>query len=149
MKRLTEKKIFIEEFSEKAKSRLTDAYLNNVKLNNRLCEFEDLMEKYKIDNVEELDFLLKIQHKFRKINGELNVLQKKLKDRWKNLNDWLEDWLANNRKIEEEAKPDTDSSIIANIRIDTIKSVLYTMLKMEVQEREDVSDTNVGDKLPS
>lgn len=53
MKRLTNSKINIASFGEKAKSRLTKQYIEKVELNNRLCEFEDFIEDNGFESFEE------------------------------------------------------------------------------------------------
>lgn len=106
----------------------------------KLAEFEDFLEEMKVDNLEELR--KQIIGNNEKFIGLANMYSKneyeysKLKNKWQKLEEWLEDYLAQNRKIDEEARHGTDSSIIANIRIDTIKTILYKMLILEKQKTE-------------
>lgn len=81
MSRLTESEIDIKCFSDKAKSRLTNDYIEKVKLNNKLCKLEDIMEKYGID-VEELDFRLAMKQNTVANYKEITKLEND-RDTWK------------------------------------------------------------------
>ena len=145
--------IFYETFSKKNQNMITDEYLKIAKFIkmqgfDRFEEFKDSYEDYKSrafqnedDNnivnqlIEKLELPLDENLIIDKVS-QIQKENKELKNIWQKLNDWLEDYLAQNRKIDEEARHGTDSSIIANIRIDTLKTILYTMLKLEKQKTE-------------
>ena len=88
MDRLTKKKIDIERFSEKTKSRLSQEYLDMAELNNKLCEYEDFMEDNNFHNLQSLkDTLYQANmelYSMRKTQQENQALQ----DRWQKLKEW-------------------------------------------------------------
>lgn len=57
-----------------------------LEINNKLGKLEDILEKYGIESVEELDYLLEVFKKMRKEYGKLNqenYKNKKDRDTWK------------------------------------------------------------------
>lgn len=94
MERLTKKKIDIEKFSERTKSRLTQEYLDMVELNNKLCEYEDFMKEQGFESLEDLKSFFKhnLVYDFKELLKEKFKIEDEnqaLKDRWQKLTNYL------------------------------------------------------------
>ena len=118
MERLTKKKIDIEKFSERTKSRLTQEYLDMAELNNKLCEYEDFMEDNNFHNFQGLkDTLYQANmelYSMRKTQQENQALQ----DKWQKLKEWVIKELGY-------------ASMYQEVRMDTLDEVKDKMQELE------------------
>ena len=90
MNRLTKGKIEIDNFSDKAKSRLTNEYFEKVKLNNKLAEFEDFMEEQGFEDLESFRWALNFMKKLNSVGAKTLIENQKLNERWKKFKNSVE-----------------------------------------------------------
>ena len=131
MERLTKSKIDIEKFSEKARSRLTKEYIEKVKLNNKLAEFEDFIEENGFESLEDLQRYIELSIRTSGIVAKKRQEIRTFKDRWQKLKEFLEINLTYNENIIKEARLETDYYIKGCARYDAINKVLNEMKKLE------------------
>lgn len=119
MERLTKTKIDVEKFSNKTKSRLTHEYFEMAKLNNKLFEYENFMENFNFDNLEEVEhYVQEIHNHYEEVknkgtcglchyldNEQLDLFKKEnadLETKLKEKDELLEDYRQLISKLREE-----------------------------------------------
>lgn len=154
MERLTKTKIDVEKFSKKTKSRLTHEYFEMVKLNNKLCEYEDFMESFDFDNLEELDhYVQEIHNHYEEVKnkgtcGLCHYLDNEQLDLFKKENAELETKLAEsenkvkdlefrNKNLEHSLSVAPNANAGQRARIVELKGINHK-LKQQLQEKDKV-----------
>ena len=89
MERLTTKKIDLNQFSEKAKERLTKEFFDRVKLYNKLCEFEDFIEEMGFEDLETFRMGIKLMQSMNSVGVKQFAEMQLLKQRWTTLRKWI------------------------------------------------------------